>query len=177
MSKKPAPATQTGDFFQTILTRLSSVLCILIAISFFLLTRDSAQVKITLFHIGALSLFALWLASFIYRPAAIFTKKNLMLLLPFALYGIYVVFSFFCQPYMLARGEDFLNFILSCFIFLIVAFEFRETALIKIFKAIYIACWLVFCYGLLQILNNTILPGADLFFFTDAFGARIFSTI
>lgn len=165
------------SFFKPIMTRWLSVLCFLVSVSFFFQTYDSAQVKITLFYTGIIGLFGLWVSSLIKDRAHIFTRRNFILLLPFLLYFAYVAISFFFQPYQAARSESFLRFLLSSALFLVIFCEYDDKDISRLINAVIFTCWFVYGYGILQIVNNYLIPGVDPLFWTDLFGKRVFSTI
>ena len=160
-----------------LITRWLGLAGIFIAVSLFLFTQDSAQIKITLFYIGAISAACFFVASLIKDRANIFTVRNLTLLFPFLLYFGYVFVSFFFHPYMQARTPALLRFTACGILFLIAAFNFNFKRAGKFFGYVLIAAWAVSVYGAVQILNIYVLPGIDVLKWTEFFGNRIFSTI
>ncbi|MDR1684596.1 MAG: hypothetical protein LBR90_03955, partial [Elusimicrobiota bacterium] len=169
-------AQPQDNFLHALLARWLGVLSLAVTLAFFLQTRDSAQIKITLFYIGAAGFFALWLSALYLRGQNIFNKKNLTLLLPFLCLFIYVLLSYFISPNFFGRFEGFSYFIFYAALFAAVSFEAREDFLSTLVSFILCAAWAAFLYGVLQIINNCLLPGADPLFWTDFFGKRIFST-
>ena len=169
-------ARDNADFISNIITNWLGALGVLIALSFFLHTQDSAQIKITLFYAGACGVFALWLSGLFAARADIFTKNNLKKLLPFLVYFVYILLSYFLAPRFLGRGGSFVYFLSFSAVFAVAAFTCGAAQMRKIFSFIIAACWLIFGYGILQIINIYLLPGADPLFWSDFFGKRIFST-
>ncbi len=161
---------QKTDFFRKILVHWFGFLCALVAVCFCFYTPDTAQVKINLFYIGSCGAFILWLSSLIYRGQSVLTKKNFYIFLPLAVYALYIVLSYFLQPYLLARFEDFLQKILYFFLFLIVCFEFEEEDFYILLKYFFVSAFLVFLYGLVQVFNK------DFLLWKNFFGRRVFST-
>ncbi|MDR0646566.1 MAG: O-antigen ligase family protein [Elusimicrobiota bacterium] len=165
-----------SDYFQSIIAFWFCAMSVLAACGFFLLTQDSAQVKIAVFQAGAIGVFALWLCKLFALRVNIFTIRNFKIFLPFILYFAYVLCSYFFRPQFLGRFNSFFNFLCGSLIFVVAAFESGELMIRRISSAVIIAGWISFSYGILQIANNTFLPGADIFFWTDMFGKRAFST-
>ncbi len=162
---------QKPDFFKKILIHWLGFLCLLVSVCFCFYTHDSAQVKITLFYIGSCGAFILWLSSLIYRGESVLTKKNFYIFLPLIIYFLYIVFSYVCHPYHIARMESFVREILSFLLFLVVCFDFTQKDFKIFLKYFFITAWIVFCYGLLQIFN------LDFAFWKNFFGKRVFSTL
>jgi len=170
---KPAPAQ---GFIETALTNWLGAAGFLVAISFFLQTHDSAQIKTVLLRCAAVGALALWVCLLYIKRQNIFTKENLLKLLPFVLYFVYVILSYIFKPYSLGRTDNLLNFLSAAAIFTVASFSCDAAALRRIARFIIAACWAAFAYGILQIINNYLLPGADPLFWTNFFGRRIFGT-
>ena len=163
--------------YPDIITRWLGLAGIFIAVSLFLFTQDSAQIKITLFYIAAIVALCVWAGSLIKERVNIFTARNFALLFPFLLYFGYVFISFFFHPYMTARTPALLRFAACGFLFLTAAFNFNFKRAEDFFGYVLIAAWCVSVYGAVQILNIYLLPGIDVLKWTEFFGNRIFSTI
>ena len=171
------PAQQPGgDFLSDTITNWLGFLGVLIAVALLLHTRDSAQIKTTLFYAGACGAFALWLCKLFAARANIFTKNNFFKLLPFLIYFGYIILSYFLAPRFLGRSGNFIYFLSFSAVFAVAAFNCDGARLHKIFSFIINACWFIFGYGILQIIHNYLLPGADPLFWSAFFGRRIFST-
>ncbi len=150
---------------------------IFIAVSLFIFTQDSAEVKITLFFIAVIGAFALWLNNLICLGRNIFTIRNLTLFLPFILYFIFAAGNFFAHPYITARLGALFQFSACSCLFVIAAFYFDYKKTPKLFSYILAAAWIVCSYGLLQIADRYIISGIDILSWTGFFHERIFSTI
>ncbi len=166
---------QTGK--NRLLTYWLSVLCFFISLPLFLNSLDSAQVKITLYYMGAIGALGLWISKLYFYKENIFTRRNFIKLLPFILYVAYVVIGFFCYPYIMGRMESLFKFLGICIFFSIVAFEFDNKDITLLFKAVIGCAWVVGIYGLIQVINLYVYKGVDLLYWTSVFQKRIFSTI
>ena len=160
-----------------LLTYWLSALCFFISLPLFLNSLDSAQIKITLYYMGAIGALGLWISKLYFYKENIFTRQNLIKLLPFVLYVGYVLISYFFHPYIIGRGESLFKFLGICIFFSIVAFEFDKEDINILFKAVIGCAWAVGIYGLVQVADLYIYKGIDLLYWTDAFQKRIFSTI
>ena len=160
-----------------LLTYWLSALCFFIALPLFLNSLDSAQVKITLYYMGAVGVLGLWLSKLYFYRENIFTRQNLIKLLPFVLYVGYVIVSFFMHPYIMGRAESLFKFLGMCIFFSIIAFEFEKKDITLLLKAVIGCAWAVSIYGAIQVIDAYLLKGIDLLAWTDAFQKRIFSTI
>ncbi len=174
MQNTETPA-QSGK--NRLLTYWLSALCFFISLPLFLNSLDSAQIKITLYYIGAIGALGLWISKLYFYKENIFTRQNLIKLLPFVLYVGYVVISYFFHPYIMGRAESLFKFLGICIFFSIVAFEFDKNDIDLLFKAIIGCAWVVGTYGLIQVINLYVYSGVDLLYWTNAFQKRIFSTI
>ncbi|MEF3280163.1 MAG: O-antigen ligase family protein [Elusimicrobiota bacterium] len=161
---------------------LIPLLYLLISISFYLRTYDSAQVKITLLQMGGLSIVALWISLLFLEGKKSFTKEDFVFLAPFICYLIYIIFSFINVPYKEWALDDFLRYTLYSFISLIVIREFDISAINRLTKFLIISTWIVVAYGIIQWIDVNFFPprgvgtGIDPFIWRGAFANRIFST-
>ncbi len=161
----------------SLLTYWLSALCFFISLPLFLNSLDSAQIKITLYYMGAIGALGLWISKLYIYKENIFTRQNLIKLLPFVLYVGCVTISYFFHPYVIGRMESLFKFSGICIFFSIVAFEFDKEDINLLFKAIIGCAWAVSAYGLIQAINLYVYSGVDLLYWTNAFQKRIFSTI
>lgn len=180
MAKKK-PLLKAADISESVcpnlITRWLGLAGFFIAVSLFLFTQDSAQIKITLFYIAVSSALCFWMADLIKNKSDIFSVRNFTLLFPFLLYFGYTVISFFFHPYIVARTPALLRFLAGGILFLIAAFTFNFKRAEEFFKYVLAAAWAVSLYGAVQILDIYVLPGIDILKWTNFFGDRIFSTI
>lgn len=151
------------------------LLCLLVSISFYIGTYDTAHIKLTLFQMGALGLLGIWVARLALDKRLIFTKKNILLYLPFLLYYGFSLLSYLWLPYKAEAFEEFLRYVLYFLITLLVLSEFRLNAVKILTRFILIAAWVSFIYGFIQIIDGFI-AGVDLMPWRAFFGKRIFST-
>lgn len=154
-----------------------SALCFFISLPLFLNSLDSAQIKITLYYMGAIGVLGLWISKLYFYKENIFTRQNLIKLLPFILYAGYVIIGYFFHPYIIGRMESLFKFLGICIFFTIVAFEFDKNDINLLFKAVIACAWAVGIYGLIQVIDINVYKGVDLLHWTSAFQKRIFSTI
>ena len=104
LSAKKLPAQKTARpaafavFIRNILPVVTGWLCLLVNISFFTATYDTAQVKLTLLHNGAVVLLALWAALKLAERKNPFTRANLPWLLPVFGYIGWNALSCACLP-------------------------------------------------------------------------------
>ena len=81
----------------------------LVAVSFYLGTYDSAQIKITIVQIGGVALICSWL---IYKLESDFfynLKKNIIVILPILLFLVSGIISYFNSPYQLASLNELIR--------------------------------------------------------------------
>ena len=160
-----------------LITRWLGLAGVLLSSALFLFNQDSAQVKITVFYAAVSGAFAFWLSDIFERRVKVFSSRSLALLFPFALYFLYTVISFFFHPYILARLGSLIRFLAYSALFVTVIFSFNNRRTAEFIKYLLAAAWIVAVYGAVQILDKYLLPGIDVFKWTDFFHERIFSTI
>ncbi len=171
-----ATSTAAESFLHRALVHATGALGLLISISFFTATYDTAQVKLTLLHMGGLLLTALWAALQIVRRKSPFTKHNFPFLLPLFAYLGWNIVCYVFAPYHLNAAEEFFRFILYTIITLLAATEFSLSDIKAITNWFLIAVWICFAYGAVQILDR-FLPGVDVLPWRGFFTKRIFSTL
>lgn len=177
----------TSLTFQKILKKIIlygvPVLYFLIAVSFYLVTYDSAQIKITLLHVGGLFLIMSWLVLKIEEgDFSLFSKENIVFILPILLFFLSGLISFSISPFKLASLNEFIKRFIYCFMALIIISEFNdESKLLSIKNWLVFAAYVVCIYGCIQIIDYFFFPplpapGLDPFLWRQAFGYRIMST-
>lgn len=150
------------DFIKKILPYWIGLFCLLISISFFLRTYDTAQVKMTLLHLGGIGLISLWISLIIERGSSIiFNKKNFFYIAPFVIYFLYQTFSFLTGFYKLAGFEEYIRYIIYTTIILVAISEFDKQDANTINKFIFASAWVCFGYGLVQIIDLHIFNQVD----------------
>ena len=175
-AQKADPAANNAvAFLHRTLVLLTGWLVLLVSISFFTATYDSAHVKLTLLQIGATVLLTLWAALKITQRQNPFTHRTLPFLAPLFIYIGWMSLSFLCFPYKLEAAEEFLRLWLYGGISCLIACEFTREDIATLTKFIIATAWVCLGYGTIQIVNIW-LPGADLLPWHGFFGNRIFST-
>lgn len=172
---KKAPINPFGAFIRKCLPVVAGWMSLLVSISFFTGTYDTAQVKLTLLHTGAIVLLGLWAALKVAEWKSPFTRQNFPFLLPILAYLGWNILSFICGPFHLESAEEFIRLLMYGGIMLLIATEFTQKDIRTLTKFIVIAAWISFAYGALQIVDG-FLPGADFLPWRGFFTRRIFST-
>lgn len=171
-----APAQNVFErFVRGALVHGTGILTLLVSISFFTATYDSAQVKLTLLHAGGLILLALWGAFCLVRKKIPFTKQNFTFLLPVFAYLAWNTLSFLFFPYKMEAAEEFFRFWLYCGLTLLAATEFTLSDVRTLVKYAVAAAWVSFAYGALQVLDG-FFQGIDPMPWRGFFTKRVFST-
>ena len=153
MDKKSSNFNLTS-FLQKIIPYWIGLFCLLISISFFIRTYDTAQVKITLLHLGGIGLISLWVSLILERGySTIFNKKNFFYIAPFVIFFLYQTFSFLTAFYKVSGFEEYIRYIIYTAITLIAISEFKKDDITTINKFIFASAWVCFGYGLLQIID------------------------
>jgi putative inorganic carbon (HCO3(-)) transporter len=148
-----------------------------IAISFYLGTYDSAQIKITIFHVGGLFVIMSWLLLKLEEGNLLFLKKNSIYLLPLILFLCSGITSLVCSPFKLISLNDFIRRFIYSGIVVILIDQFSDDERLSKLKNWLLAATVIACfYGILQILDYYVVPGLDPFVWRQAFGNRIMST-
>lgn len=173
--KATAVGNLCAPFIRRILPFLTGWLILLVSVSFFTATYDSAHVKLTLFQIGSTLLLTLWTALKITEQQNPFTRRTLVFLAPLLMYIGWQTLSFLCFPYKLEAAEEFIRLLMYGAISCLIACEFTLKDVQTLTKFIIVTAWICLSYGVLQIINIW-LPGADLLPWHGFFGNRIFST-
>ena len=181
MSKKQSiknissPAVTAASFLHHSLVHVTGALGFLISISFFTATFDTAQVKLTLLHMGGILLIALWGCLKIVQRQNPFTKQNIPFILPVLVYVGWHTLCYIFAPLHIEALEEFLRLLLYAMITLIAALEFDLQDIKTITKWILAAIWISFAYAAVQMADN-FLPGVDPMPWRGFFTKRIFST-
>jgi len=162
---------QTAEtYIHRALVHITGVLGCLISISFFTATYDSAQVKLTLLHMGGFLLLALWSALQISRRKNPFSKHIVLTLLPFFAYILWNFICYIFAPLHAEAAEEFIRFLLYGFITFLAATEFTFQDIKCITKWLLVAVVISFAYGAVQVV------GLDPMQWRGFFTKRIFST-
>lgn len=182
MSKHPlsvpslsATASPFERFADSALAWGLGILCLLVSVSFYTGTYDTAFVKITLLQMGGTALSALWIALLAAQKRWPVTRQNLVWLLPFLVYFGWNLLGYIFAPYKLDGAEECLRYVLYFLLSLMVLDRFNKQSVHILTKCITLAAWISCGYGLLQVLDRW-LPGVDMMPWRGFFGTRIFST-
>ncbi|MGN0025301.1 MAG: O-antigen ligase family protein [Candidatus Avelusimicrobium sp.] len=175
-AKTAVPAPNSFErFVRGTLVHGTGILTLLVSISFFTATYDSAQVKLTLLHAGGLVLLALWTSLCLVRKKFPFTRQNVMFLLPVFAYLAWNTLSFLLFPYKMEAAEEFFRFWLYGGLTLLAATEFTLEDVCTLVKYVVTAAWISFAYGALQVLDG-FFQGIDPMPWRGFFTKRVFST-
>jgi len=186
-----ASTVSDSSFFQKVLKNIIlyglPILYFAIAVSFYLGTYDSAQIKITLLQCGGLFLLMSWLVLKVEQADLSFFKSNFIYLIPILLFLVSGFISFAGSPYKLVSFNEFIRRFIYVGFALIVITEFDdENKLLLIKNWLIFAAYVVCIYGLMQILDYKFFPkdpngfgigkGLDPFLWRQAFAYRAMST-
>ena len=135
------------------------ILYFLVAVAFYLKTYDSAQIKITLLHIGGLFLIMTWLVLKIEDLDFSILKKHFIFILPLLLFLLSAVLSFSFSPFKYASFNElikrFIYFGLAC----IIINEFNtDEKLLRIKNWLIAASYIVCIYGIIQLIDYHFFP-------------------
>ena len=169
------PLCPAVSFLHRALVHATGALGLLISISFFTGTYDTAQVKLTLLHMGGLLLLALWSSLKISQRQNPFSRRNLPFLLPVLVYTLWNVLCFVFAPLHTEAAEEFIRFLLYSSVTLLAATEFTQTDIKTITRWLLAAIWIAFLYGVVQMVDG-FFPGVDPMPWRGWFTKRIFST-
>ncbi|MDR3195449.1 MAG: O-antigen ligase family protein [Endomicrobium sp.] len=155
----------------------------LTAVSFYLGTYDSAQIKITIFHIGGLFLIMTWLLLQIEEGRVSLLKNKFVYILPIVLFLLSGAASLSISPFKLASLNEFLRRFIYCGIVFMLVDEFDDDKkILRLKNWLIVAAFAVCAYGILQIFDYHMYPkeafssGLDPFAWRQAFYDRIMSS-
>ncbi len=151
------------------------LLCVLISISFYTGTYDTAFVKLTLFQMGGITLTALWLCSLVLQKRFPLNRQNIVWCLPFVLYFGWNFIGYLWAPYPAEAFDEFFRYVLYFLLTLMIVDCFTQDQPRVLTKCILAAAWISCMYGFMQVLDHWV-AGVDIFPWRGFFGARIFST-
>jgi tetratricopeptide (TPR) repeat protein/O-antigen ligase len=147
------------------------ILAFLIALSFYLKTYDSCQIKITLLHIGATIIVAAWIVKVIERGRLWESREQRLYAIPALFFVLSGIISFFISPFKFTSFEELTKRVLYIGTFLVALTEFDSAEKVnKMFRWILAATFIAVFYGLVQFID------LDPFIWRYDFGDRIFST-
>ncbi|OGS43897.1 MAG: hypothetical protein A2539_04855 [Elusimicrobia bacterium RIFOXYD2_FULL_34_15] len=171
------------DYCQKILLYFTPIFYFLMAVSFYLQTYDSCQIKITICQVGGTILITAFLIKLIESWKNPFPKGSFHLILPVTLFLISGIFSTSISPLKNWFGtlDEFTRRVFYIFLFYIIISEFRDEKNQKRLLNWFLAgAFVSVLYGIVQFLDRFYPPnpavGIDPFIWRQAFGYRIFST-
>jgi hypothetical protein len=130
------------------------VFYLLMAVCFYLKTYDSAQIKISILHIGGLFLIMSWLLLKIEEGNFSFFKNKFLYIFPVVLFLISGTFSFLISPFKLISFNEFIKRFIYCgFVFMLVSEFDDEKKILRIKNWLIAASYIICLYGLLQIID------------------------
>ena len=174
-SSFPLSSDACVAFIRRSLTRVMGWLILLVSLSFFTATYDSAHVKLTLLQIGSTILLTLWTALKITERKNPFPRETWPFLAPLFLYISWQTLSFACFPYKLEAAEEFIRLLMYGGISTLIACEFTVKDIRTLTKFIVLSAWISFIYGLVQVLAIW-WPSVDFLLWHNFFAGRTFST-
>jgi len=167
--------TCIAQWLHNVLVYGLGLLGMLISLSVFSATYDTAQVKLTLLQAGACFLFGVWAALKIIQRQFPFSRKDIPFFLPLLVYTGWSIFVFICGPYHLESAEEFSRFLLYTGLTFLAATELRLSDVKTLTKFLLITAWIAILYGVLQIVDGFI-KGVDPMPWRAWFSKRIFAT-
>ena len=183
LASAPSTAARTAEsdgkhfvsFTDKALSWGMGLLCLLVSVSFYTGTYDTAFVKITLLQAGGIVLSFLWFALLAAQKRWPVNKKTLPWLLPFLVYFGWNFFVYAISPYKTEGFEELLRYVLYFLLGWCILDRFTKESARVLSKCIVLAAWISCLYGFVQVLDRW-LPGVDIMPWRGFFGTRIFST-
>jgi len=171
MSKEVKKASSIAGTLNGLIVFLTSALCFLTAVGFYLKTYDSATIKITFVQIGGVILTGLLIIKFLETGIRL-SREAVLYVLPVIAFFIWGFFSYLNSPFKIwASFDEFWRRCIYTGLFLVAFFEFRKIKNVKFFTySIFLTTLVVTFYGIIQKL------GLDPYAWKGAFGERHFST-
>jgi tetratricopeptide (TPR) repeat protein len=163
-------SNQETPFAVKLLNAAMYFMLLAIPLSFYLLTYDSCQIKITILQIGGAVMLACWLFRALAEKK--FTKEWLAWNLPVVLYFIWGLVAFLHSPYKSTSSVDELIRLVYYFGIYLVASDYfsQDNKMRTAANLLVTAATAAIIYGFMQYFNY------DPFAWSQAFGTRMFST-
>jgi len=155
---------------------------LLVAVSFYLVTYDSAQIKITIVQIGGVLLVASWLALKLETGDFSKLKNHFFIFLPIILFFISGLVSLFISPFFQISLNEFIRRFIYCFLSIIIMDIFiDEKSINRLINFLIVATYIVCIYAVIQYIDYRFFPappskGLDPFAWRCVFSERVFST-
>lgn len=154
----------------------------LVAVSFYLGTYDSAQIKITIVQIGGIFLICSWLILKFEEDLFSNLRQNPFVTVPVLLFLVSGFVSYLSSYFHYASLNEFLRRLIYCLLALSIMDMFADKKNIKrLINFLIFATYIVCIYSVIQFLDIQFFPpppdkGLDPFVWRQAFGNKIFST-
>ncbi|MDD3065336.1 MAG: tetratricopeptide repeat protein [Endomicrobiaceae bacterium] len=154
----------------------------LVAVSFYLGTYDSAQIKITIVQIGGIFLICSWLILKFEEDLFPTLRQNPVVAAPVLLFLVSGLISYLFSYFNYASLNEFSRRLIYCLLALIIADFFNEKKSInRLINFLISATYIVCIYSVIQFIDINFFPpppdkGLDPFAWRQAFGPKIFST-
>ncbi len=176
IQKNVVPTREScAGFIRRLLPTLTGWLILLVSLSFFTATYDSAYVKLTLLQIGSVVLLTLWTALKISERKNPFPRNTWPFLAPLFIFLAWQTISFVCFPYKLEAVEEFIRLLMYGGISTLIACEFTVKDVRTVTKFIVLTAWISFMYGLVQVAAIW-WPSVDFLPWHNFFAGRTFAT-
>lgn len=157
------------------------LLFFLVAVSFYLKTYDSAQIKITFTQIGGVLLLFLWLTKILVEGRSPFSKRDLVYVAPFIAFLCSGLIAYAHTPFKgWALEETSRRVFYMTFALVAIAEMKSNERMTRLWRWLLAAAWFSIGYGFIQYLDSRFFRGSatplDPFIWRQAFGPRVFST-
>lgn len=176
------PSNYLADLFSRLVGYSLPIVYFLITVSFYLRTYDSAQIKITLTHIGCTMVILFWFVQLILEKRWPLRRDDLLLAAPFLASLFSGTVSFLQSSFLAGSVDEYIRRVLYVFMAIIVIVEFRGwDRHRRLMRWLLAAFGVVVFYGFVQFFDTRLFPpgqgmGIDPFVWRYAFGLRPFST-
>jgi len=154
----------------------------LVAVSFYLGTYDSAQIKITIVQIGGIFLICSWLILKFEENLFPTLRQNPVVAAPVLLFLVSGLISYLFSYFNYASLNEFSRRLIYCLLALVIADVFNDKKNVnRLINFLISATYIVCIYSVLQFIDINFFPpppdkGLDPFAWRQAFGPKIFST-
>jgi len=155
---------------------------LLVAVSFYLVTYDSAQIKITIVQIGGILLVTSWLILKFENGDFSKFRNHFFVFLPIILFFISGLVSLFISPFFQISLNEFIRRFIYCFLSIIIMDIFTdEKSINRLINFLIVATYIVCIYAVIQYIDYKFFPappskGLDPFAWRGVFAERVFST-
>ena len=155
---------------------------LLVAVSFYLVTYDSAQIKITIVQIGGILFASFWLMLKLETGSFDKFKNHFFVYLPIILFFISGLVSLYISPFFQISLNEFFRRLIYCFLAIIIMDTFNdEKSINRLINFLIVATYISCIYAIIQHIDYKFFPappskGLDPFVWRGVFHERVFST-